>query len=916
MNFFKSHSKTNALVAFLVFTISFVVYFLTMAPSVCLWDCGEYLAASAGLGIPHPPGTPLLILFGRAWIALFSFIKDVGYRYNLSSILCGALTVMFIYLIIIRGLCMVLGEPDTLWKRLTYYCAGFVGGLFCAFGNTYWFESLEGSEQSNITNVPVALSIWLTLVWAQSKSENRDRLLLLIGYLAFLGIGMHMISMITMPAIFLFVMLYDKDKRKDWRLWGACISISFIMYNLSYFLEFAPIFMVFSFVMMFASRQTRRILTVILCIIGVGYVIFNPASITENPRSFLMQALILLTFASVMYFDTEKYKRNWRFCFWFALLALVGFSNHLFLPIRSALNPIIDEGHPVVRRTADFPYFDMKALKEVLDRKQYGNESMVSRSFWRRGSFAHQFGVEGHMGYGGFHLTQFFRFTTKDAEKNFVDGSAKGWGKLLFYLLPTFFMLWGWYCLSKRNRNVAVFFIAITLLTTILMVWYMNFSDGQCCDNRAEYNHWIQSSKQGPMPTIYREVRVRDYFYSAGFMFFGMWIGLSAGFLLYRLFSDTRRQARTLAAPLALVLFAVSPALPLCQNYKLRDRSQNFLPFEYAYNLLMSCEKGGILFTNGDNDTFPVWAVQEAYGIRRDVRLVNLSLVNTDWYIKQLKKVEPRVPVSYTDAQIERLQPEYNPFKSQTPVELTNSKLRIALPGQQQLQVLRVQDKMVLNVVDATAQSKPVYFACSVSPDNFMGLDPYLQMQGMVYRLMFRPLAANERIDTERMAMLLDKVYKIHPLSPRITDRDEPYDGIASDYAICFLYLSMQLQERLSALDQEIKALQTPAPGERKNVPPAAPAPALAEKIAAFNADFDRVVKNLDRCVSLMPWNMQPVSFRHQFLLKFNQPKMAEERVRRLMLADPGNSRLRELLAQALEVQGKRAEAREFLQKD
>jgi hypothetical protein len=541
---------------------------------------------------------------------------------------------------------------------------------------------------------------------------------------------------------------------------------------------------------------------------------------------------------------------------------------------------------------------------------------MVSRSFWRRGSFEHQFGIEGHMGYGGFHLTQFFRFSTKDAEKNFVDGSPKGWGMLFIYLLPSFFALFGWYLMAKKNRNVAIFFISITLLTTLLMVWYMNFSDGQHCDNRAEYNHWDQSGQQGPMPTIYREVRVRDYFYSAGFMFFSMWLGFSAGLVLCRMFSGRGRQTRTLAAPLAMVLFAVSPLLPLSQNYALRDRSKNFLPFDYAYNLLMSCDKNAIVFTNGDNDTFPVWAIQEAYGIRRDIRLVNLSLVNTDWYIKQLKKVEPRVPITYTDAQIDRLQPEYNPFESPTPVELTTSKLRITIPGRQQQQVMRVQDKMVLNIADATNWSKPVYFACSVSNDNFMGLDPYLKMEGMVYRLMQAPVAAKDRIDVERMTTLLEKVYRIHPLPPHVTDRDEPYEGIANDYAICFLYLAMQLQDRLIVLNDEIKVLEkNPAAAARQKKATAADTAMLSAKMSAFNADFDRVIRNLDRCVSLMSWNMQPIQYRHQFLMKFNQPKMAEERVRRLLTADPSNTQLRDLLAQALDAQGKRKEALEVLQR-
>jgi tetratricopeptide (TPR) repeat protein len=197
-----------------------------------------------------------------------------------------------------------------------------------------------------------------------------------------------------------------------------------------------------------------------------------------------------------------------------------------------------------------------------------------------------------------------------------------------------------------------------------------------------------------------------------------------------------------------------------------------------------------------------------------------------------------------------------------------------------------------------------------------MGLDPYLKMEGMVYRLMQAPVAAKDRIDVERMTTLLEKVYQIHPLPPHVTDRDEPYEGIANDYAICFLYLAMQLQYRLIVLNDEIKALEkNPAAAAKQKKAPAADTAMLSAKMSAFNADFDRVIRNLDRCVSLMSWNMQPIQYRHQFLMKFNQPKMAEERVRRLLTVDPANTQLRDLLAQALDAQGKRKEALEVLQR-
>jgi hypothetical protein len=856
MNFLKDHEKTNALMAALVFIISLVVYYLTMAPSICLWDCGENLAASACLGLPHPPGTPLLIMINRAWLVLTSFIGDIGFRFNLIAIFSSAITVLFIYLIIARSMVYLIGQPDTLWKRLTIYCGGFVGALFCAFGKTFWFAALESSQQSNVTNITVVLTIWLALVWAQSKSARRDRLLLLIGYIVFMGIGIRMISSLTLPVIFVFIFVVDAEKRKDWRLWGSIIALGLVMYNISWFLVVVPLVALFLLVMIVADPAKRS---------------------------------------------------KWQFCFWLVLLSIVGFSSHIYLPVRSSLNPIIDEGHPVVKPKTGFPWVDFKAVQEVLDRKQYGNESMVSRSFWRRGAFNKQFGIDGHMGYGGFHMLQYFHFDTKDQEKNFIDGSAAGAGKLFIYLLPTFFILFGFYLVYKKNKQVATLLILITVLTSIGMVWYMNFADGTRPDSSIEYQQWEKAGKQGPVPTIYREVRVRDYFYSTGFMFLSMWIGLTAGLVLHLLFSDKNRQTRTVAAPLALILFTISPALPLSQNYALRDRSDNWTPFEYAYNLLMSCDKDGILFTNGDNDTFPIWAIQEAYGVRKDVRLVNLSLVNTEWFIKQLKTVDPKVPISFSEKQIDALQPEYNPFESPTRIRLPGANIEVTVPGQQQSRIMRVQDKMVLNIVDATKWSKPVYFASSVSPDNFMGLDPYLQMQGLVYRLFPRPLSEKERADPDRMAMLIDSVYKFRVYPKKITDKDEPYEGIATDYAVCFLWYGMQMQEQMNQLDAELKAMQN-STDSAKPIKIALPADTttIAAKKAAINALFDRTLEKLDKCITSISWNMQPIILRHQIIMKFGEPSMAEERLKKLITADPDNAQLREMLAQALQAQGKK----------
>ena len=717
-----------------------------------------------------------------------------------------------------------------------------MGGLFCAFSNTFWFCSLEASEQCNFCLVPVALSIWLALMWAQSKDERfRDRILLLIAYIGFAGIGMHMISMITLPAIFLFIMISDKKKREDWRLWACGLCMSSIMYNLSWF--------------------------IVVCL-----------------------STVTVTF--VMMLLSVRHKPKWRFCFWFAMLSLIGFSNHLYLPIRSALNPSIDENHPVT----------WQAFTQMLDRKQYGSESMVQRSFWRRGTLSHQFGIEGNMGYGGFHITQFFHFNVLDNKRNFMDNSGiVGVGMLLVYLLPTFLMLFGWFYFYRKNRNAAILLIVATLLTTVILAWYMNFADGLRPEHR-DYLEWVNAGKPGSMPVEHREVRVRDYFYNAGFMFFGMWVGLAAGCLLMALSNNKNKIISKTIAPLLLVFCAVSPALPLSQNYALRNRHDNWVPFDYAFNLLMSCDKDAILITNGDNDTFPLWAIQEAFGIRKDVRLINLSLLNTDWYAKQLKLLEPKVPISFSAAQLETLNPELNPFTEPTNYTLPRAGITVTIPSRRELNALRVQDKLVLNIVESNHWMKPIYFSTTVSDDNFVGLGPFLQMQGMVYKIFSHPVPEDKKFDLERTKYMLNQVYRFR--TPHGKYIDETVQNLMTNYSACFLQTALTYRTLIARGKAEIDSLQKVSSANQKTAAPIS-ANELTLKKEQVSSDVATAVDLLDKCVDVVPWDSRPRMLRQDFLLNSGRIAEAEKRVKEALSIDPDNQEYHRMAAQVYALEGK-----------
>jgi hypothetical protein len=848
----QTHKKLNAIFALMVGAIACATYLAIVAPTVSFWDCGEYAASCHTLEIPHPPGNPLYIMMGRTVSMSLFFLQDKAYRLNLITVVMDAISALLIYLIVVRTLIGFMGIPDTLWKRITVYTGGIVGGLFAAFGATFLFCSVE-AEVNGPQLLPIVLNTWLALVWAQSHDPKRDRLLLLITYISFLGIGIHMYSMIVMIPIFLFIMLSDKQKTSDWRLWVTTPLVGLVMYDAMLFLYLAP---------------ATALVTLVLSLV--------------NSRN----------------------RQKWRLCFWVAFLAFVGFSCHLYIPVRSNLNPMIDENHPATA----------KAFSDYMQRKQYGSETMVERMFWRRGTWSHQFGIEGNMGFGGFMATQFFHVSPNDTKESwFGKGPLPGTGKFVLYLLPVGLMFFGWYYIYRKHRNTAILLISLELISTVGLVVYMNFADGTRSEKR-EYVAWVNHGRMGPEPIVHREVRVRDYFWVGGFLFYGMWMGLAAGGLLHGLFTNKRKILRTTIAPVVSVLFLVSPVLPFSQNVRNQSRHGNFVPFDYAYNLLMTCEMEGVLFTNGDNDTFPLWALQEAYGIRRDVRIVNLSLANTDWYIKQLKDLDPKVPISFTREQIDGLIHELNPFAVATAYTLPNAGITVMIPGRQQQNALKLQDKLVLNIVDSNKWRKPIYFAVTVSDDNFMGLGPYLQMQGLAYRVMPGVVSQDKKIDIDRTVDLLERVYKFRGLGDGTANLDETTKRLLSNYAACYIQVALTLRSSVIDLRDQVESLKKQQAGTSKIVQPEQSV-LLESKQKEYDRVLGAVIGTMDQCIALMPQDWRPRMLRQEFLVNHSRFAEAESRAREALAIDPENLEYLKMLAQALELEGKPQAARDVLKK-
>lgn len=293
----------------------------------------------------------------------------------------------------------------------------------------------------------------------------------------------------------------------------------------------------------------------------------------------------------------------------------------------------------------------------------------------------------------------------------------------------------------------------------------------------------IAQNQQNPQP------RERDYFYAGSFVIFCLWIGMSV-YAIADMLRKKELKSPVVASILILVILA-GPVNMAAGGWAMHSRAGNFLPFDYSYNILQSTEKNAIIFTNGDNDTFPLWFIQDVEGVRRDVRVVNLSLGNTLWYVDQLKNREPwgaaKIPLSFSDdsLRVSETSPEAlsydfgEAFNISIPISkeimskytddpnlINYGKWDFQFTGRpyvqqegKQLYIYRVQDKLVLDILRQTKLERPVYYSVTVGPDAFCGLEDYFRYEGMAMRIcpVKQKTSAIDAVDPEIMEKCLMK---------------------------------------------------------------------------------------------------------------------------------------------------------------
>ena len=709
--------------AFIVFLISTVILLMTVAPTLSFWDCGEFITAAVTMAVPHPPGAPFFQLVGRA----FSLIPfgDIGWRVNLQAVFSASISVLFVHLVIMRMLRLWHGDPTTVAKSLVMILSAATGALVMAFSDTFWFSAVE-SEVYAIGMFFITVVVWMGLEWyAKAGMFNTERTLLMIAYILGLSIGIHLLSILIVFFVFFLIYVRGREVRE-------ITPVSILLFVLAMAGGFAVIY--------------------------PGVVKYIPKLLTTTEGTYFV---ILLAAGMVALIALKKFSPTVRLVMLSILLVVLGYTTFSIVPIRANQQPALNENAPT----------DMKTLYSYLNREQYGDYPLIkgpsfdnaiqninpnqSKFFPRRWNpeameaykkYSSDFDF--FVSYQMAHLyIRYFLWNFSGRAGDMQDAPAvlfstpegdwsdgTGWPNK-FYGIPLILGLIGMFYNFRKDWRTGAAMMAFFIIMGAALVVYFNMHEPQ--------------------------VRERDYFWVGSFAAFSIWVGIGV-YGLWDLLKSKLGGNETVGVALAGVLFIAGPGVMLNTAFHTHDRHLNYVAFDYAYNLLQSCDQDAILFTGGDNDTFPVWYMQYVGGVRRDVRIVNLSLVNTEWYAKQLKNEMPygakKVELTFSDMEIQEMRPvqwetqtlsiplDKAYFGGSTLMDVPEIKTvgipdtfhwSITAPWQdgRGTKGLRNQDIYILDIVRKNINTRPIYFALSTAPSDRLNLDPYMMVEGLAARV-------------------------------------------------------------------------------------------------------------------------------------------------------------------------------------
>lgn len=835
----KNYKMLNNITGWVMFAVATIIYLLTIEPTASFWDCGEFITTSFKLEVGHPPGAPFFMILGR-FFTLFGSPGQAGMLMNAWSAVASALTIMFLFWSITHLAKKMLnfeGEPS-LAQTIAILGSGVVGALAYCFSDTFWFSAVE-AEVYATSSLFTAIVFWAILKWENEADEAyANRWIIFIAYMVGLSIGVHLLNLLAIPAIVLVYYFRKYTATPRGVVISLVISVAllgFLMYVLipgvitvaswfellftnSFGLPYntGAIFYALALVglLIFGIYYTyikkKALLNTILVsvtVIMIGYSSFAMIVIRSSANTPMDQNSPDNVFSLLGYLNREQYGER---------PLVVG--QYYNTPLDSR-NPYVKDkeyyiqkdGKYVVADVRQKPNYDSKLTtvfprmwsrqpEHIEDYKFWGQitgtpvtvtgedgqtETIIQPTFgenlgffiryqvvhmyWRYFMWnfvGRQNDIQGHgdiMNGNWISGINFIDSARLGDQKSLPDTMRNNKARNTYFFLPLLLGLAGMVFHYRRHQKDFWVVMSLFILTGLAIVVYLN-----------QYPH---------------QPRERDYAYAGSFYAFAIWIGLG----VVGLFDALRKRVpeTALAGGLSVLCLVLVPGIMVAENWDDHDRSDRYTCRDFGYNYLNSCAPDAIIFTNGDNDTFPLWYNQEVESVRTDMRVCNLSYLQTDWYVDQMKRQaydSKPLPVNFTHDQYVQGTCDVvylmnDPRLKGQPVELSvalnfvrddNPATKLAqadnasyiptkklfikvdkeavirnkvVPPSMYDQIVDtifidfsnknylVKDElMVLDMMANSKWERPLYFAITVGRDKYLGLEDYFQLEGFAYR--------------------------------------------------------------------------------------------------------------------------------------------------------------------------------------
>jgi hypothetical protein len=672
----KKFKQIDNLIGAALLLVASFVYLSTIEPTTSFWDCGEFIASSYKLEIGHPPGNPVFQLIAR-FFTLFAGPEKAAMMVNAMSAICSALTIMFLFWTIThlgRRILEKGGKVLNLPNAISVWGAGALGALVYTFSDTFWYSAVE-AEVYAMSSLFTAAVFWAMLKWEEEANEPySNRWIVLIAFLMGLSIGVHLLNLLTIPAL-VFIYYYKKyevtKKRSLIVLLISAVILAAVLYGIIPYLPKVAALFDLLFVNVFGLPfNSGAAVFVSLLLAASFYLIWY-----SYKKSKVLLNVIMLSFTMIV----------------------IGYSAFAVVIIRSSANTPTNENQP------DNPF----SLVRYLGREQYGSNPLIygetyastyqlqSKKYWAKtgekyesvnGPIQPKYDSETKMLFPRMWSSnnpdyiKFYQQYTKGRGRSitgsdhkmplFKDNLAYFFDYQINWMYVRYFM-WNFAGrqndlhaqspgdLIKGNWESGIGFIdrarlgdqregpdfivnnkaknhyyMIPLLLGIIGLLFQLGKDKQ--------NWWVTMLLfllTGIAVVVYLnqppfQPRERDYAFAGSFYAFAIWVGLAVMAIHEKLKKWVPEKISAIAVSTVVLLVPVQMA---SENWDDHDRSNRYTARDLAYNYLQSCGEQAILVTHGDNDTFPLWYLQEVEGVRTDIRIVNTSLLGTDWYIDQMQ---------------------------------------------------------------------------------------------------------------------------------------------------------------------------------------------------------------------------------------------------------------------------------------